>query len=76
MKHSPGPWAFGRVLVKDDSRVHYGVTSSPFSVVALTGIELSGDDELSIANAKLIAATPDLLDALKQMVEIAELTMG
>jgi hypothetical protein len=70
-KHSPGPW-----LVRvGGGRVHPSVAASDgASVCSCTGsapgfgtYALESDD-LRLANARLIAAAPALLDALKAML--------
>ena len=67
-KHTAGPWlytqegvdAFG--IVKPDGH----------SVVHLVALHNSTSARELPANARLIAAAPDLLEALQDMVEIAE----
>lgn len=72
--HTPGPWEIG-----DDPCTIYGAADNPLGFIAMTlpdsslGWNLSEEAE---ANARLIAATPDLLDALKAampvLIEAAE----
>lgn len=67
-KHTRGPW----VVVADerydpffcaDRIVGYDVKSSTVEVVGSEGI--SGESEINLANANLIAAAPELLEALE-----------
>jgi len=72
-KYTPGPWAF---IVPDGVSVrHPQVYSDTGPICNATWL---GDGRLKEleANARLIAAAPDLLEALIAMVEIAELTIG
>lgn len=62
-KHTPGPWDItasaandGRLIVEDD-------IGHPICALSLRGVQ--GDTRKMSANAKLIAAAPDLLDALR-----------
>lgn len=64
MKHTPAPWYFSnegvlRVRAKDDDEV----------VCSYAGYE---NCEREYANAKLIAAAPDLLEALQELVFLYE----
>jgi hypothetical protein len=66
-KHTPGPWQVHRTGLV--------VTFDGASSVAYPGEDrcqafANGDELRGQANAKLIAAAPDLLEALKQMVEL------
>lgn len=67
-KHTDGPWHVsneGTLVIRDDMW---------FSHIA-SGIGYpSNDDEM--ANAHLIAASPELLSALQQLVEIYDCTDG
>lgn len=69
-KHTPGPWR----VVADESAAQ--VTGFPcieadgYTVVGLEG--MYGDIETDFANARLIAAAPDLLDALADAVDAWE----
>lgn len=63
-KHTPGPWSFemqefGAVIVSDGSSI-----ATAFASKVISGAELPME-----ANARLIAAAPDLLEALKELVE-------
>jgi hypothetical protein len=63
---TPGPWKYG---AKGDDRILAG--APPLCIALVTGgiddgIELHGP--ISEANARLIAAAPELLDALKAAV--------
>ena len=65
-KHTPGPWVLespesgGRVLAQDErATIIHTPTGSPFN-------------ELVIADARLIAAAPDLLEALQAMLSIGQ----
>lgn len=70
-KHTPGPW----FVQKGFNTIYsfYGGTSGLTTAVASPlGNQLkSGPDELD-ANAKLIAASPELLEALQYCVEMLE----
>ena len=61
-KHTPGPW---RVVKDWDVSGHaYTVANGAASVL---------DDDESSANARLIAASPELLAALKETLELIDL---
>ena len=66
MKHTPGPWVFvaDDYNVKDDSGEHIGSIKSMdgWYICAVDGI---GRQTEASANARLIAAAPDLLAALE-----------
>jgi len=73
-KHTPGPWT----LFQDQSVRHYaGIEAGKLSIVSigypdeLNPIDDSGvhgrTDEEALANAYLIAAAPDLLEALENL---------
>ena len=71
-KHTPGPWDC--VDDKGDGYIHY--ISRVGSVrVAKTTVGLNGD-EVTQANARLIAAAPDLLHALQEIMGREELYDG
>lgn len=57
--HTPGPWSAGHTFQK-----YHAVTCGDGRAVALTGTLFSADSAESIANAHLIAAAPELLEAL------------
>ena len=59
-QHTPGPWHIGR----DPNRVFRGYTQH----IATTHKVMSGSPE---ANARLIAAAPDAIDAHKTIAELA-----
>ena len=60
-KHTPGPWTIdeaGRLVVDEDGRL-----------VADCWAELRSDSGVLLADLRLIAAAPDLLDELKSILE-------
>lgn len=61
MKHTKGEWSFGH---------NVGVYSGNTHIADINPVE-NGFDE-TLANAKLIAAAPDLLEALKLMVDVVD----
>ena len=64
-KHTPGPWNIGWGLVWNAAR---GITSR-VSGEAWKWKNKDGFESESKANARLIAAAPDLLEALQGMVD-------
>lgn len=60
-KHTPGPWEF-----KSYADFDIDITSED-SVIATTGHDPSYSYEEEKANARLIAAAPDLLELLKSL---------
>lgn len=67
-KHTPGPWVVAADERYDpfflaDRIVGYDIKAGDVFVVGCEGI--SGDSELNLANAHLISAAPDLLEALE-----------
>jgi hypothetical protein len=64
-KHTPGPWAIG--LESDDDR---------FQVIASTGEHICYVELDPVgSNARLIAAAPDLLAALKWAVDCSDMNL-
>lgn len=68
--HTPGPWKLDGVMAMD----------SPLWIVSIPGeqarIEIADYSSESEANARLIAAAPDLLEALEDMVFLADGAMA
>lgn len=56
-KYTPGPWRTTGTRIANESRV---------LIAAVCGA--SGDDNTEAANARLIAAAPDLLAALRELL--------
>lgn len=73
-KHTPGPWrAHSNLQMKHDGFSH--VISSDHPSVGSWSIAMIGTHdgiEYATANAQLIAAAPDLLNACKAMLEAWE----
>ena len=68
MAHTPGPWRIGEYVKpirykQDDLHVLAGQMSI---VCSMSAVNWSIDGEKDKANARLIAAAPDLLEALKE----------
>jgi hypothetical protein len=60
-KHTPAPWSFGHNIgVYAEGNTH------------IADISPSKNFDETLANAKIIAAAPELLEALKAMVEVFE----
>jgi hypothetical protein len=66
-KHTPGPWKIGTPPPNGEQTI--GTQSGMMVAVAVTGVNF---EQQTIANAKLIAAAPDLLEALQSIVASAE----
>ena len=69
-KGTPGPWAATTRRGSWDWVVY--CASDPNHEVCQTFHDGTDDNELGEANARLIAAAPDLLDHLKRLVRFAE----
>ena len=72
-KHTPAPWSFGYGVTTEYGEVFgVGVTTKPDWTV-VCAVSRPGDvNAIDEANARLIAAAPDLLEALKAMVALDE----
>lgn len=65
-KHTPGPW---RIFETDHGSKIIGIGSEDGAGVADAGFGLwGGDSDEARANARLVAAAPELLEALKYLV--------
>lgn len=69
-KYTPGPWHLNMFIVC--ANVSSGTVSieTPIADVCNTGAERWRDEE--VANARLIAAAPELLEALQLIIGMAE----
>ena len=71
-KHTPGPWTVDDMgngsLLETNHKWGIGATAkSTYRVAVIEGL-----GEQSEADARLIAAAPELLDALRRVVEISD----
>lgn len=70
-KHTPGPWRFTEIDSPSGGKQH-AIVGIPFGdVVAVTSYPFHGREAME-ANARLIAAAPDLLEALQWALEQIE----
>ena len=71
--HTPGPWSVGYGVVKARAAYVFGVgipTTPDWAPIAiLSPADLVNDKD--VANAALIAAAPELYEALKEVVRIS-----
>lgn len=67
--HTPGPWKIERASDPGPFHFHYLVDATD-KIVASTWAPPSESE--SEANARLIAAAPDLLEALRGVVRVAD----
>lgn len=72
-KHTPGPWNVSIAFAEDHPRIQIKSDNEILKVGPANGVAvcLAGyvQNEESQANAKLIAAAPELLEALKQIMQ-------
>ena len=69
-KHTPGPWVFYADTPSTDPNWHIVTTANRMRVLA--NVHIEPGNEMDLANARLIAAAPDLLDALIALYAVAE----
>jgi hypothetical protein len=62
VKHTPGPWTVDEIDVGRTAHILGGVSNFCAEIVATVALE----GQESQANARLIAAAPDLLEALRR----------
>ena len=71
-KHTPGPWVVGRQDDEEDGRnILIDAKSNPTAFIA-SALDIA-DIEAQEANALLISAAPDLLEALEGLLKNVEL---
>lgn len=73
--HTPGPWAFSADPNQwaDGDPTEYEIDSIDCAVVATVGAK---DAERAFANARLIAAAPELLEALDSLASAVSCPSG
>lgn len=64
--HTPGPWVLSQ---EDPALIYIPHTTDPFGMYAISEHSHYRDEE-DEANARLIAAAPELYDSLKELLEI------
>ena len=70
-KHTPGPWKCGLYLGQLSWFVHMDVGDRGRGMEIVEGVA-GLTHEQRLANARLIAAAPDLLEALKGVLRVAD----
>lgn len=66
MKHTPGPWSYWNGICSPGGRVTQDETGTHIAIPTVYA-----NAQLTDANARLIAAAPELLDALKSVLDMA-----
>lgn len=66
-QHTPGPWIYYADLPITDPNWHIVTTANKMRVVA--NIHIEPGNAMDKANARLVAAAPDMLEALKSIRE-------
>ena len=69
MAHTPGPWKWSDQYETGDDRPTFSlIGEGGYGILSCDGVENSPQCLHDEANARLIAASPDLLDALTKLV--------
>lgn len=63
-RHTPGPWSNERIWDTPESRIHARVEGVPMALAEVFTMRNAGEKE---ANARLIAAAPELLEVLRKV---------
>lgn len=71
MNHTPGPWRVAAGIVDNPRLIVEDDIGNPVCAMSLRGVY--GDTVKMTANAALIAAAPEMLEALEAMVEMVEM---
>lgn len=69
--HTPGPWVFYADTPSTEPNWHIVTTANRMRVLA--NVHIEPDNAMDLANARLIAAAPDLLEACKAALAVATL---
>jgi hypothetical protein len=69
-QHTPEPWAYQ--LLSDHNGTFYKITDEQGVTIADVPVNPFDPPAWPEANARLIAAAPDLLDAVEQVLEASE----
>lgn len=70
MKHTPGPWMAPDIMQYEESRINiFAEDTCVGCAYHLTDDPQNADDECK-ANARLIAAAPDMYDVLKTILDV------
>lgn len=70
-KHTPGPWEWSDLYETLDGRPTYSLLGRDgYGILSCDGIPNTPHDQpvVGVSNARLIAAAPELLDALEEIV--------
>ena len=73
-QHTPGPWQFYADLPSAEPNWHIVTNANRMRVLA--NVHIEPGNEMDLANARLIAAAPDLLAALRVYVAYDEYING
>jgi hypothetical protein len=65
--HTAGPWKIGRTSKTHNAPVRYWETSVFNRIIGVTATGSGGTQEEAEANARLIAAAPEMLEALEDV---------
>jgi hypothetical protein len=71
--HTPGPWTSGRAIPADDTVSRIVRAGADHIAVVM---DLDGAAQEAVDNARLIAAAPDLLAALRSIIESSDANCG
>lgn len=67
-KHTPGPWGFDSFALREEIRAE----NNPL-IATVCSVHCDSPEEMR-ANAHLIAAAPEILEALEMMLEMSEMS--
>lgn len=70
IKHTPGPWIFYADLPSTEPNWHIVTTANKMRVLA--NVHIEPGNEMDLVNARLIAAAPELLEALQYALPYLE----
>jgi hypothetical protein len=62
-KHTPGPWQYSTKITASENHRGFSIRAARWSISDVQPIDVEGEE--GEANARLIAAAPDLLEACR-----------